>query len=103
MANLGPEYYVDTHWRRSVLDTELMSPPTADDFRRKDLDALPLSAITVQSMAALGYEVDLSMADPYTVSVPATAARQMGPVFQPVTVEVFYEDEWIARVVHRYR
>jgi len=101
VANLGPEHSVDTHWRRSVLGTELMSPPFTDDFELKDLDALPLSAITVQSMAALGYEVDVSMADPYAVSVPATTAGETGPVVQPVAVRVFHHDGWIAEVVHK--
>ena len=101
VANLGPEHSVDTHWRRSVLGTELMSPPFTDDFGLKDLDALPLSAITVQAMATLGYQVDVSMADPYTVSLPATAARETGSVVQPVAVEVFRQDGRIVEMVHR--
>ena len=55
----------DGHWRESVLDLELLTP---------FLDAItvnPLSAITVQSLADLGYGVDPSAADPFTFVLPA--------------------------------
>lgn len=99
VENEGELWLADHHWRASAMGDELMSPlhhfgGPAD---------LPLSAITVQSMAALGYEVDLSMADPYAVRPSAAAAMQIGPVAQPVAVDVFYEDGRIAEMVHRYR
>ena len=55
------------HWRESVLVTELM---TGYSNRGPD----PLSAITVQSLADLGYSVDLATADPYRLP-DADAAR----------------------------
>ena len=62
---------------------------------------LPLSAITVQSMATLGYEVDPTMADPYTVRAASATAMQTSPVAQPVAVEVFRQDGRIVDMVHR--
>ncbi len=47
----------NNHWRQSVLGDELMSVSGGG----------ALSAITVQALADLGYEVDLSRADPYTL------------------------------------
>ena len=51
------------HWRESVLGTELMTP-------RFNYDANPLSAITIQSLADLGYHVDVSQADRYSLPTP---------------------------------
>ena len=69
VENRGASWLTDVHWRSSVMSDEVMSSGhhfagTAD---------LPLSAITVQAMATLGYEVDVSMADPYTIPAPSTA------------------------------
>ena len=55
----------DAHWRESVLDHELMTP-----FQNGGvLD--PLSAITIQSLADLGYTVDAGLAEAYRL--PGTA------------------------------
>ena len=51
------------HWRTPVLDNELMS--TGSTSR--------LSAITVQALADLGYVVDVTQADPYTLPDAAAA------------------------------
>ena len=48
----------DSHWRESVMDNELMT-----GFL--DAGDNPLSAISIQAMADLGYQVDVSQADPY--------------------------------------
>lgn len=67
----------DKHWRESVLGPELMTPLLQAGV--SDL----LSAITVQSLADLGYTVDLELAQAYTL--PGTAggaaasARKPGP------------------------
>ena len=53
---------LDSHWRESVLDTELMTP-----FLGEEEVAFPFSAITIQSMADIGYRVDDSQADAYTL------------------------------------
>ena len=52
---------LDGHWRGSVFGQEVMS--SALDTERP----APLSAITIQSMADIGYEVDVSQADDYTL------------------------------------
>ena len=49
----------DSHWRESVLDHELMTP-----YQNSGVPD-PLSAITIQSLADLGYTVDVSLAEPY--------------------------------------
>ena len=46
-----------SHWRYSVLKGEVMGPQ----------GGVSLSAITVQSLADLGYGVDVTQADPYTL------------------------------------
>lgn len=64
----------DVHWRQSVLVTELMTPfasiGTVD----------PLSAITIQSLADMGYTVNAALADPYTLPGAAAADRTDAPV-----------------------
>jgi len=52
-----------SHWRSSVFPGELMGPGGGS----------ALSAVTVQSLADLGYGVDVTQADAYTVS-PATTS-----------------------------
>ena len=58
----GREY---SHWRESVFrqgnKSELMVGRVDTSYE------LPLSAITIQSFADLGYQVDVSQADPYTL------------------------------------
>ena len=61
----------DSHWRESVFGIELMTPYIA-------LGPQPLSRITVESMADIGYEVNLTAADQYRVS--GAMARTDGPV-----------------------
>ena len=58
----------DVHWRQSVLRTELMTPFAS--IGRPD----PLSAITIQSLADLGYVVDVNLAEPYILPGAADAA-----------------------------
>ena len=54
----GAKVPVDgSHWRYSVLEGDLMVPG----------GGRALSAITVQSLADLGYGVDVTQADPYTL------------------------------------
>ena len=72
VENTGGPGSRNGHWRQTVLGTELMTPYLASG------DADPLSAITVQSLADLGYEVDLTLADPYRLP-EADAARAIEP------------------------
>ena len=58
----GPS--ADSHWRDSVLKGELMEPWGGTGA---------LSAITIQSLADLGYVVDVTQADPYTL--PRASAK----------------------------
>ena len=66
----------DTHWRESVLRLELMTPELSPGVRN------PLSSITIQSLADVGYSVDGSKADTITwnFSGPAPMTVQRGGV-----------------------
>ena len=55
----------NSHWRASVFGDELM---TVEGGGKR-----ALSMITLQSLADLGYSVDLSQADAYTLSAPRAA------------------------------
>ena len=57
----GEQGSSDSHWRESVFGSELMTPYLA-------LGLQPLSRITVESLADVGYEVNLTAADPYRVT-----------------------------------
>ncbi len=56
------------HWRESVLDTELMTPGYNPDGSN------PLSAITLQSLADMGYTVDSSQAEAFQLPAQLNAA-----------------------------
>ena len=51
---------LDLHWRESVLGTELMTTVL-------DAADAPVSAVTLASLADLGYQVDLGMAETYAL------------------------------------
>ena len=51
----------DGHWRGSVFGNELMASNVDADY------PYSLTAITIQSLADLGYQVDPSQADPFTL------------------------------------
>ena len=57
----------DGHWREAVFDTELLTPSISVN----PLTSQPLSKVTVASLADLGYSVDLTKADSY--SLPSTS------------------------------
>jgi hypothetical protein len=63
---------LDGHWRESTMDDELMTG-FLDGGRPN-----PLSAITVASLADLGYVVNTGAADPYTVTNPDGAPPRHG-------------------------
>ena len=56
------------HWRQPPFEAELMiiAPPATID--------VPLSAVTIGAMADLGYRVELSFADPFSLGAQGTAA-----------------------------
>ncbi|WP_419948060.1 leucine-rich repeat domain-containing protein [Candidatus Palauibacter sp.] len=79
----------NSHWRYEVLRGELMAPKGGG----------ALSAITVQALADLGYEVDASRADPFELAaLDVTAAADEGtvePLFAGDVIQgpVFVVDE----------
>ena len=62
----------DVHWRESVLGEELMTPSLNSGQTN------PLSAISTESLADLGYTVDSSGADPYSKAFTAPARAPLG-------------------------
>ncbi len=110
VENQGPGPTPDIHWREPVLGDELMSAYLPESGPLKDLSDLPLSAITVQPMAALGYEVDIAMADPYTESSPGAPTARAIPhrSFDPWgdlekgAVEILDESGRLIGVVYRW-
>lgn len=68
VENSGLPGSADGHWREGVLVTELMTP-------NYNSGSDPLSAITIQSMADLGYAVDVTQADAY--SLPSAHGRAL--------------------------
>ena len=61
VENMAEPGSSDAHWRFSVFGSELMNP-----FLYRDR-LNPLSAVTVQSLADMGYAVDLGQADSYAL------------------------------------
>ena len=69
----------DSHWRESVMDGELMTSESDVEH--------PLSSITIQAMADMGYTVDVSEAESYNVPLVAakvTAAARERPFCQVI-------------------
>jgi hypothetical protein len=66
VENTGGPGTVDSHWRESVFDTELMTGFV-------DLTGDPLSAVTAASLADEGYQVDRTSVDAY--QLPAATLR----------------------------
>ena len=61
-----PLHNGESHWSVSVLEGELMTPYGGNS----------LSAITVQALADLGYGVEITQADPYTLPAPTPTNEQ---------------------------
>ena len=65
----------DGHWRESVLDNELLTGFI-------DSGSNPLSVVTVGSLEDIGYVVDLSAADSFTLNLSlragSSATRALG-------------------------
>ncbi|MFN8051360.1 MAG: leishmanolysin-related zinc metalloendopeptidase [Acidimicrobiales bacterium] len=58
VENSGGPGTADSHWRESVFNAELMTGYI-------DVGSNPMSAVTIGSLADLGYGVNLAAADPY--------------------------------------
>jgi len=88
------------HWRESVLGREIMTPLLSAGQLN------PLSAITIQALADMGYSVDVSLADPFTLASP-DAADLAGPAdtidmhgdFEQGPIMVIDEDGNVVRVI----
>lgn len=74
VENLGGAGSANLHWRGSVLRGELMRPLNRIGSRET------LSAITIRSLADLGYEVDVSLAERYTLPGVGAADEKRGRV-----------------------
>lgn len=73
VANMGTRTGSDdAHWRMSVFGTELMTPKISPNA-----ESSPLSAITIQALADLGYTVDVSLADAYRLPTAAALAESL--------------------------
>ncbi len=90
VRNDGKPRSGDSHWRFSVFGDELMAAGDADvesplfsEEHYKINDAI--SAITIQSLADLGYSVDVTQAVPYTL--PSAAAKASAKIAAPSTHE----------------
>jgi hypothetical protein len=64
---------VNAHWRETVFDDELMT-----GYLDLDKTVFPLSEVTVRSLADLGYTVNVSAADPFSLTVASAAAAAGG-------------------------
>ena len=71
LENGAMEGISDTHWRQSVFGDEVMTPYMTGDSQ-------PLSRITLEALYEVGYELDVMMADPFTLA-GARSARPRGP------------------------
>ena len=72
LENTGGAGTADSHWRESVFFNELMTG-FVNSRASVPVGLLnPLSAMTIQSIADVGYTVNVKAADPYTI--PGTAA-----------------------------
>jgi hypothetical protein len=69
VENDGGPGTIDSHWRESVFDNELMTGFI-------NIGTNPLSAVSVASLGDQGYTIDLSDADPYTLMPALRIAGQ---------------------------
>ncbi len=63
----------DSHWRQSVFGDELMTPNWVWPYAKR------LSAITIQVLADIGYQVDVSQADAYQLPPLGSAKLAADP------------------------
>ncbi len=73
---------LNIHWRERVIPGDIMAPG----------GGLLLTAITIQALADLGYEVDVSKADPYTLPMAAQGDVRGDVEVESSHAEVFADD-----------
>ena len=76
VENTGEEGTRDSHWRETVFVNELMTGFVGNAGN-------PLSALTIASLADMGYTVNLAAAEPYTLPGPAQSGGRQSLVGQP--------------------
>ena len=87
VENDGEAGRADGHWRETVFRVELMTPTL-------DFGVEPLSAVSIQSLADVGYRVDVSQADAYSLpNLNAASARRQGQVID------LSNDIWIGPMI----
>jgi len=72
VENLGGSGTRDSHWRESVFHHELMTGYV-------DYSSNPLSRVTIASLADMGYHVDLSQADAFSLGGSGFLRRMQAP------------------------
>ena len=77
LENQGGEGTARSHWRETTFDSEVMT-----GFSEAVGVPQPLSRVTIAAMRDIGYTVDMSAADPYTLPTP----RVVEGVPEPATV-----------------
>lgn len=73
---------LNIHWRKRVIPGDIMAPGGGS----------LLTAITIQALADLGYEVDVSKADPYTLPMAAQGDARVGVEVEGADAEVLADD-----------
>jgi hypothetical protein len=73
VENTGGSGTMEVHWREATFDREVMT-----GFVEAN-DDMPLSSMSIASLADLGYAVNLLSADPYQVPLPSEVAPRLSP------------------------
>ncbi|MCA9722989.1 MAG: hypothetical protein KC489_11415, partial [Gemmatimonadetes bacterium] len=71
VENTGTAGTRDSHWRETILNAELMT-----GFVEAAGVFMPITRLTIGSLADMGWTVDLTKADPFTPSAQARAAPE---------------------------
>lgn len=79
VENTGNQGTRDTHWRGSLFGHELMQGVA-------QAGGMPLSSITISSLADLGYTVSLAAADPFSMRAAVRADDGMQTVATPTSL-----------------
>jgi len=80
---------VYSHWRENVFRDEIMTP----SINLRD-DEAPISAVTLQAMADIGYEVDVSWADDYRLPDPNLPPPAPRREHDPETLDLGNDVVW---------
>ncbi len=87
LENTGGQGTLDSHWRKATFNAELMT-----GFISNPGTPMPLSLLTIASLADLGYTVNTNVADGYAVTSAVGASLQTLRAAQGLAVEDGRED-----------